>query len=123
VIDVVRFDHARLRPMSAHLGTAQFLGDWAVEDPGCFAGFIEFDRDIEVHAPIPHHEVQFVLSGRAEYAFTSYPDHQTERAVVVVAGDLLHIAFATMIRWRIIERPFRVAFAVMPHPPVPYRRD
>ena len=121
MLRIAKFDEKKLQREVYHLGQSQFLIDWAINEPSCCAGFIEFDKDINQGFPFGHNEIHYVLSGKAEYTFTSQPAHMEERKAILAAGDLCLIRYGTAIKFHPIEQPFRVAYVVMPMPEVPYR--
>jgi hypothetical protein len=104
------------------LGQEQWLVDWAVNEPSCGTGWIEFDHEIMNHPVIfSHNEIHYIVGGKAEYIYTSHPKHAEEQRVVVEDGDLCLIRYGTLLKVRPLDRPFRVVFVVMPMPEVPYR--
>jgi hypothetical protein len=121
MLKIAKFDQGKLEREVMHLGTSKFLVDYAINEPGCCAGFIEFDMPNEKAFPFGHNEVHYVKSGRAEYTFTSFPKHMEERKAVVDEGDLILIQYGTAIKWRPLDKPFVVACVVMPMPEVPYQ--
>jgi ethanolamine utilization protein EutQ (cupin superfamily) len=120
---VAAFDTDRLRRETMMLGGQRYLVDWAINEPSCCAGFIEWDQPTDVPYPFPHNEVHYAISGRAEYTFTYHPFHMDQRVVVVEAGTICLIRFGSSVSIRPLESPYRVVYVVMPMPETPYEPD
>ncbi|MEX2375882.1 MAG: hypothetical protein WD942_09920 [Dehalococcoidia bacterium] len=114
------FDEEKFGPMDLVLGKQNLLIDWAINEPGCCAGFIEWE---ETKAPYPycHNEVHYAITGSAEYTYTSYPFHMEEQTRLVNTGDICLIRYGTVAGIRPIERPYRTLYVVMPMPETPYQ--
>jgi hypothetical protein len=121
VLRIAKFNEKNLRREVALLGRMQYLIDWAINEPSCCAGYMEFDVDLEQPFPFCHNEIHFALSGKAEYTFTSLPSHMEERTAILEPHDLCLIRYGTLLKWRILERPYRLIYVVMPMPEVPYK--
>lgn len=121
MLRVVKFNQENLRQEVYLRGKMECLVDWAINEPGCCAGFIEFNKVSEADYPFAHNEIHYVLSGKARYSFTSHPNYMEEGAETMEAGDLCLIRYGTMAKFEPLERPYRVLYVVMPMPEVPYR--
>lgn len=117
---MTRFDEKKLSREVAARGTLDYLIDWAINEPWTFAGFLEWDKDVDAAFTFTHNEVQYVMSGKGKYIYTSHPEHMDEQTVAVEEGDLIRIRIGTSLRVEVVERPFRVSYAIMPAPEVPY---
>ncbi len=88
-----------------------------INNPDCVAAVESFPAKATSKWSFYHHEVHYIMRGKAEVSYTLPPFHLEEKQMEVEPGDCYHIPQGAQLQWKVVsEEPLTKLCILMPNP-------
>jgi quercetin dioxygenase-like cupin family protein len=103
-----------------HPGSRFRAVNTGIDEPTCQINYEDFNNGREIAWSMPHDEVQYVVSGRAEIEYHLPPLMLESGKVIAEPGSVYLLPQGARIVWRVLsDEPFRHLCICYPNPGYP----